>query len=226
MLCRLSTRPLLAAVFFAVTAAYAPAAAPLAQMPAPSNGQQRSGAPVQRPRSPNGNRVGPQGEHLAQWMNRHQNLPLTQQQRALEQEPGFHNLPAETQQRMHNRLTELNNMTPERRQRLLARTEAMERLAPEQRQQVRSAMQQLASLPEDRRRLVARAFRGLRALPPQQRQYAFSSDPRYSQPFSPQERATLGNLLTVEPYLPPPQQRQTPAAPPGPPNQFGQPNPY
>ena len=172
-----------------------------------------------------GSHIVPQGDHLAQWMSHHRDMSLAQQQRALEQEPGFHDLPPETQQRMRSRLTELNNMSPERRGRLLARTEAMERLAPEQRQQVRSAMQQLASLPEDRRRLVARAFRDLRGLPPQQRQYAFNTDPRFTSTFSPHERATLGNLLVIEPYLPPPQQQRpqnlystpgTPYAPPPP----------
>ena len=168
----------------------------------------------QRPHPNPANRVGTGGDHLAQWMSRHQDMPLAQQQRALGQEPGFHDLPPETQQRMRNRLTELNNMSPERRARLLARTEAMERLAPAQRQQVRSAMQQLAGLPEDRRRLIARAFRDLRSLPPQQRQDAFNTDPRYTSTFSPPERATLSNLLAIEPYLPPPhQQQQFPQSP-------------
>ena len=141
-------------------------------------------------------------------MSSHANLPLPAQQRALEQEPGFHQLSPEIQQHMRNRLLELNNMSPQRRQHILDRTEAMERLAPEQRQQVRSAMLQLSDLPEDRRRIVARAFRDLRTLPPNQRQAAFNADPRFRAPFSPQERATLSNLLTVEPYLPPTPQAQ------------------
>ena len=157
--------------------------------------------------------------HLSQWMSNHGNLSLPEQQRALEREPGFRELPPEAQQRMRNRLTQLNTMSPERRQHLLARTEAMERLAPEQRQQVRSAMLGLSSLPEDRRRVVAHAFRDLRALPPDGRAAAFNTDPRFRQPFSPQERATLGNLLSVEPYLPPPQQRQQP-------NPYSQPAPF
>lgn len=229
MLCRLPSRPALAAALFAATATLV--SVPLAHAappvrPQPVVQQQRlEPRASQQPRPSAG--IGPQGEHLAQWMSRHGSLPLAQQQRALEQEPGFHSLPAETQQRMHNRLTELNSMSPERRQRVLARTEAMERLAPEQRQQVRSAMQQLASLPEERRRLVARAFRDLRTLPPQQRQYAFNADPRYVQAFSPQERATLGSLLAVEPYLPPPpEQRQSPAQLPYPVAPTPYPQPY
>jgi uncharacterized protein DUF3106 len=140
-------------------------------------------------------------EHLAQWMDRHSNLPLAEQQRALENEPGFRELPPPTQQRMRDRLTQLNNMSPEQRRRIIDRTEAMERLTLPQRQQVRGAMQQLGGLPEDRRRLVARAFRDLREMPQPQRQAILDSD-RFRGQFSDQERSTLSNLLAVEPYLP------------------------
>ncbi|HEX7158350.1 MAG TPA: DUF3106 domain-containing protein [Edaphobacter sp.] len=140
-------------------------------------------------------------EHLAQWMERHNNLPPAEQQKALESEPGFKDLPQETQQRMRDSLNRLNNMSPEQRRRALARTEAMEHLTPQQRSQVRGALGQLGSLPMDRRRLVARAFRDLREMPEPQRQAILSSD-RFKSQFSDQERGTLSNLLSVEPYLP------------------------
>jgi hypothetical protein len=143
----------------------------------------------------------PQPEHLAQWMDRHSSLPLDQQKNALQREPGFRDLPPQTQQRMQDRLTQLNAMPPEQRRRLLERTEAMEKLSPPQRQQVRGAMQQLTNLPVERRRLVARAFRDIREMPPAQRQAVLYSD-RFRAQFSDQERTTLANLLTVEPYLP------------------------
>lgn len=140
-------------------------------------------------------------EHLAQWMDRHSNLPLPEQQRALENEPGFRDLPPQTQQRMRDRLTQLNGMPLEQRQRLLERNEVIEHLTPAQRQQFRSSVQQLGRLPEDRRRLVARAFRDLREMPQPQRQAILSSD-RFRSQFSDQERGTLSNLLAVEPYVP------------------------
>jgi hypothetical protein len=143
----------------------------------------------------------PNQEHLAQWMDRHSNLPLKEQQNALENEPGFRDLPPQTQQRMRDRLTQLNNMSPEQRRRILERTEAMEQLTPPQRQQVRGALQQFNGLPTDRRRLVARAFRDLREMPQPQRQAILSSD-RFRGQFSEEERNTLSNLLAVEPYLP------------------------
>lgn len=140
-------------------------------------------------------------EHLGQWMDRHSNLPLAEQQRALEKEPGFRDLPPQTQQRMRDRLTQLNNMNPEQRRRMLEHTEAMEHLTPPQRQQVRGALDQYRGLPDDRRRLVARAFRDLREMPQPQRQAILNSD-RFRGQFSDQERNTLSNLLAVEPYLP------------------------
>jgi hypothetical protein len=163
------------------------------------HGQPQRSFSAQRPAPPRGSR--PQQEHLSQWMDRHRNLPLPQQQQALQNEPGFRDLPQQTQQRMQDRLTQLNNMPPEQRRRLLERTEAMERLSPPQRQQVRGAMQQLSSLPVDRRRLVARAFRDIREMPLPQREAILNSD-RFRSQFSDQERTTLSNLLTVEPYLP------------------------
>ncbi|MEO8736539.1 MAG: DUF3106 domain-containing protein [Edaphobacter sp.] len=145
-------------------------------------------------------------------MSRHNNLPLVQQQRALENEPGFRQLPAQTQQHLRNRLTQLNNMSPEQRRRLIERNEAIERLTPPQRQQFRGAMQQLGGLPEDRRRAVAHAFRDLRAIPPEQRQSVLNSE-SFREQFSDQERGTLSDLIAVEPYLPAP--RPNAAAQPG-----------
>ena len=138
-------------------------------------------------------------EHLAQWMDRHSNLSLPEQQRALE--GGFKELPQQTQQRLRNQLNQLNNMPPEQRRRLLEHTEAMEQLTPPQRQQVRGAMQEYRALPIERRRMVARAFRDLREMPQPQRQAVLNSD-RFRSQFSDEERNTLSSLLTVEPYIP------------------------
>lgn len=165
--------------------------------------ERRPAEVVRQSEAPPRPNVGPKHnqEHLAQWMDRHSNLSLADQQRALGNEPGFRDLPQQTQQRMRDRLTQLNNMTPEKRRRILDRTEAMERLTLPERQQVRGAMQQLGSLPEDRRRMVARAFRDLREMPQPQRDGILNSD-RFREQFSGEERNTLSNLLAVEPYLP------------------------
>ncbi len=169
-----------------------PMPAQMAQAP-----QNRAPQPAGRPQGNPGNQ-----EHLGQWMAHHSNLTPQQQQRALEQEPGFRQLPPQTQQRMRDRLNQLNAMAPGQRSHMLERAEEMEHLSPPQRQQVRSAMSQLGSLPPDRRRMVARAFRDLREMPPEQRQGALNSE-QFRNAFSPEERGTLSNLLTVEPLLPP-----------------------
>lgn len=134
-------------------------------------------------------------------MDRHGDMPLAQQQKALEKEPGFQDLPTETQQRMRDRLTQLNSMPPEQRRRFLERNEAIANLSLPQRQQIRGAMQQFSSLPPERRRLVAKAWRDLREMPEPQRQSILSSD-RFRGQFTDEERGTISSLLAVEPYLP------------------------
>jgi hypothetical protein len=156
-------------------------------------------APIQR--RENGPSAGANGEHLAEWMQRHNTLSLPEQQRALQAEPGFRDLPGATQQRLMNRLSQLNAMPPAQRERMIQHNEAMERLTPEQRTQVRFATQNWASLPPDQKFAVARSFRALRQLPPDQRAAALASG-RYTAPFNAQQRAALDGLLRVEPWLP------------------------
>jgi hypothetical protein len=55
--------------------------------------------------------------------------------------------------------------------------------------------------------VVARSFRELRELPPAQRWSAMNS-PRYAGQMNDAQRASLSNLLRVEPLLPPPEPRQ------------------
>ena len=201
MLLTVSTRRILrsavAAAFVLLPAAavFARQAARAPQPVKPATQPRQAGTPKST--------VGPRQnqEHLAEWMDRHRNLPLAQQHSALQNEPGFRQLPAQTQQRMIDRLTQLNNMPEEQRRRILERNEMMESLDPQQRKQVREALGQLSGLPVERRRLVARAFRDLREMPDQQRQAILNSD-RIRGQFSDQERSTLSNLLAVEPYLP------------------------
>ena len=160
-------------------------------------------------KQPGGGQGGRNQEHLAEWMNRHRDLPVQQQQRALESEPGFKEYPAQTQQRLRDRLTELNNMRPAQRERILEHNEVMEHLSAPQRQQVRGAMLQLSSLPEDRRHAVARAFRDLRTMPEADRQQYLNS-PAFKSQYNEQERGTLNNLMAVEPYLPGKRPGETP----------------
>lgn len=202
MLLSVKFRRMLQSGLAAIVLATAPAA-----FAGPPGGAHRGGFGSRSMRSfPNQGRQAARGqkqEHLDTWMSRHSNMPLAEQQRALENEPGFRQLPPQTQQHLRNRLTQLNNMPPEQRRRLIEHNEAIERLTPPQRQQWRGAMQQLGALPVDRRRMVAQAFRDLREMPPSQRQAVLNSD-HFRGQFSPQEQGTLSQLLNIAPYLPPP----------------------
>jgi hypothetical protein len=157
--------------------------------------------PGMRPNSP-GMAQPVHGAHLGQWMQQHSNLNPQQQQRALENEPGFRSLPPGVQQNVMNRLNRLNSMPEQQRERVIQRNEAFEHMTPDQRMSVRSAMGQLGSLPPDRRHAVSQSFRELRSMPPEERN-ALLNSPQFRQQFNDEERGTLGNLLAVSPLLPP-----------------------
>jgi hypothetical protein len=157
--------------------------------------------PQPQPMRPAAKSGSAQQPHLEQWIEKHSNLSLADQQKALENEPGFRDLPAQTQQRYRDRLAQLNNMTPQQRSQLLQRNEILESRTPEQREQFRQGMQQYNSLPPGRKLLFKRAFRDLREMPPAQRQQVINSAPFRSQ-FTDQERGALANVLAVEPYPP------------------------
>ena len=140
-------------------------------------------------------------EHIPQWMANHSNLPLAEQQRALEELPGFHELPPQTQQHYRDQLARFNSMTPQQRARMLERNEALEHMTPPQRQQWNSAMQQLSTLPAPRRQVVVRAILDLREMPPNQRQSTLNS-PAFRAQFSDRELSMLSTVLTAEPYIP------------------------
>jgi hypothetical protein len=142
-----------------------------------------------------------QQPHLGTWLQRHGNLSPEEQEKALQNEPGFQQLSPETQQKLLNRLRQINRMPPNQRQRTVDQIEAMEHLTPQRRQQVRASVQEFHALPVDRQRLVKKAFRDLREYPPEQREAMMNSS-QFQAQFSPQERNILGNILAVEPYQP------------------------
>lgn len=139
-------------------------------------------------------------QHLAGWMQAHRNLPLVQQQQALENEPGFRQQAPAEQERLRQQLTQLNRMPPEKLNQRTQFIEQMERLAPAQRQQVRNVLGQLGSLPEDRQHAVKRAYLQLRDLPEGQR-LAYMNSPQFRLQFNPQEQSTVVNLVNSAPLL-------------------------
>jgi DNA-directed RNA polymerase subunit F len=169
--------------------------------PPPSQSHSAAPAPTPAaPPSPATRAFSNPGNHLGTWLENHKNLSLSDQERALEHEPGFNRLTPQQQENLRNRLRQLNAMPPAERQRTIDHIEAMERLTPDQRQQVRGAMTQLRALPLERRQAVAQAFSSLRQFPADQRMKA--ADTYYGDAFNPQEREALNSLLRAEPYLP------------------------
>ncbi len=164
--------------------------------PAFQRGMERGNRFGQRP-------PGPGREHLPEWFRQHQNLSPDQQEQALRREPGFNRLSPAQQQRMMQRLRMLDSIPPVERRRILARNEAFERLSPERRQEVRAAAQAFSQMPPFKRRQMRRAFHVLRTLPPPQREEIINSA-RFRAEYSPRQRNILTNLLSIEPYEPPP----------------------
>lgn len=145
---------------------------------------------------------GGQEIHLPAWLRSHQGMPLSQQQHALTQEPGFNRLPPQTQRQLMNSLARIDRMSPRQRQRTLGTIEALERLSPQRRQQVMASERELRMMPQNRQRALKQAFLNLRNYPPAERQGMMAS-PQFQSQFSPRERSILGDMLTVEPYEPP-----------------------
>ena len=150
------------------------------------------------------------GEHLPEWYRTHQHLTLQQQERALRRQPGFNKLSPAQKRRILQRLRYLDSQPPAVRARIMARNEAFERLSPERRQEVRAAAQAFQRMPRVRKQQLGRAFHILRTLPPNERS-AILHSARFRNEYSPRERHILSNLLSIEPWQPPP-------APPTPPH--------
>jgi hypothetical protein len=201
---------LFAAVDLSAQNAHHPESKPKAQHPAPqgqphSSGQPHYSAPphTSAPPSHYPSQPKPPGElHLNEWMRQNQGLSPQEQSRKLREEPGFKQLPPQQQQQLTNRLQDLNRKPPDERERTLQRVENMERLPPERQQQIRASAARLDQLPPERQTAVRDAMRSLRNVPPGLRQSELNSQ-KYGQ-MSPEERGIVGNLLSVEPYRPPP----------------------
>ena len=146
-------------------------------------------------------RYAPPG-HLEDWLNRHRDLPLREQEQILRNDPSFSRLPPANQQRLLRQLQEVDRLSPQRRALRLARAEAIEHLSPQARRQLDMSSLRFASLPPQRQALMKRAFQQLRSVPLDERPTVLNSA-RYRDIFTPEERQILSNFLSVEPYLPP-----------------------
>ena len=128
--------------------------------------------------------------HAGDWLRRYKDLPPAEQERALQNDPGFRRLSPERQQLLRQRLQHFSSLPPQQQLRVLNRMETWEHLTPEQKQQARQIFGQMQQLPPDRRRMVMTAVRDLRAMPPDQRERIIDSD-RFKGMFSDQERGLM-----------------------------------
>ncbi len=166
--------------------------------------QQRHAAPPpppqhQPPRQPQGHP--PARGHAGDWLRRYKDLPPSEQERALQNDPAFRRLSPERQQRLQQRLQRFSNLPPQEQLRMLNRMETWEHLTPAQKQQARQIYGQMRQLPPDRQRMVITAMRDLRAMPPAQRETVINSE-RFRGVFSDQERDMMREATRL-PLAPP-----------------------
>ena len=151
-------------------------------------------------KSPNGGNHSAQknGHKMGDWLQAHKDLPLDQQLKLLESEPGFKKLPADRQAAFRERLKNFNSLPPEKRTQALQRMEFLSKLSPQQRQELRSANEQLKGLPPERQVAVHTALRHLRQMPPAERQQVIQSD-HFRSTFSDQEQKLISQLAEMSP---------------------------
>jgi len=151
-------------------------------------------------KSPNGANHSAQknGRKMGDWLQAHKDLPLDQQIKILESEPGFKKLSADHQEALRERLKKFNSLTPAQRDQAMKRMEFLAKLTPQQRQQLRDANQQLKGLPPERQVAVHTALRHLRQMPPAERQQVIQSD-RFRSTFSDQEQKLISQLAELNP---------------------------
>jgi hypothetical protein len=150
-------------------------------------------------KSPNASRPAQKGgRKMGDWLQAHKDLPLDQQLKLLENEPGFKKLPADRQAALRERLKKFNSLPPDKRDQAVQRMEFLAKLTPLQRQQLRDANQQLKGLPPERQVAVHTALRHLRQMPPADRQQVIQSD-RFRSTFSDQEQKLISQLAELNP---------------------------
>lgn len=138
------------------------------------------------------------GYKMGAWLQAHKDLPLDQQLKLLESEPGFKKLPADRQAALRERLKKFNSLTPAQRDQAMKRMEFLSKLTPQQRQQLRDANQQLKGLPPERQVAIHTALRHLRQMPPTERQQVIQSD-HFRSTFSDEEQKLISQLAELNP---------------------------
>ena len=138
----------------------------------------------------------PRAPRLGDWLQAHKDLPPDQQEKLLENDPGFKHLTPQRQAELKERLRKFNNLPLKQRADAIRRMQYWDRLSPAQRKLVKDAHQQIQTLPVPRRLEVHKALRKLVQMSPDQRQQTFDSAD-FKNTFSDQEQAILKNLAGI-----------------------------
>lgn len=116
------------------------------------------------------------GPHRGDWLRKYGNLPPSQQEQQLKQEPAFQKLPPDKQNQLLDRLRNFNSQPPEKKAQILDRMETFEHMTPQQQANARNLFQRYHNLPEDQRAKVSQAYRRLRGMPPDARNQVINSE--------------------------------------------------
>ncbi len=146
--------------------------------------------PVQaRPPAQNQNHPQPhEGQaHAGDWLRRYKGLPPGEQDRALQNDPGFRRMSPEQQKRLRQQLHYFASLPPREQQRIVNNMDRWAHLTPEQKQQARGVFGHMQQLPPNRRPMVRTAIRDLSVMPPERREEIINSN-RFKRMFSPEER--------------------------------------
>lgn len=135
---------------------------------------------------------------LGVWLRTHKDLPLDQQEKALESDPAYKRLSPQSQAQLKDRLHKFNNLPPQQKDKALRNMQYWEKLTAVQKEQIRQAHQHMETLPAERKVMVRQALRHLRQMSANERQQEFQSD-KFKSTFSDQEQAILKNLAEINP---------------------------
>ncbi len=136
------------------------------------------------------------GPHRGDWLRKYGNLPPSEQEQQLKQDPGFQNLSPEKQNKLLERLHNFNSQPPEKKAQILDRMETFEHMTPEQQANARNLFKQYHSLPEDQRNKVSQAYRRLRGMPPEAQNQLLNSD-EFRSNFSDEQRELLRGMTAL-----------------------------
>jgi Protein of unknown function (DUF3106) len=149
-----------------------------------------------RPVAPSHPQPHPGQAHAGDWLRRYKGLSPAEQERALQNDPGYLRMSPAQQQRLRQQLRYFSSLPPRQQQRIVDNMDKWAHLTPEQKQQAREVFGRMQQLPPERRPMVRTAIRDLSAMPPAQREQIIDSD-RFKRMFTPEERDVMRQAVRL-----------------------------